>query len=126
MYYPLLSIAVGSVLGAWLRWFLGLKLNPIYPQIPLGTVTVNLVGGFIIGFAMAYFAHSDLSPNYKLLVITGFCGALTTFSTFSIEIVTLLQSGKLGMAMLAISIHLIGSLIFTCLGLATYYWVAGN
>jgi hypothetical protein len=63
----LLSIALGSVLGAWLRWFLGLKLNPIYPQIPLGTVTVNLVGGFIIGFAMAYFAHSDLSPNYKLL-----------------------------------------------------------
>ncbi len=105
---------------------LGLKLNPIYPQIPLGTVTVNLVGGFIIGFAMAYFAHSDLSPNYKLFVITGFCGALTTFSTFSIEIVTLLQSGKWGMAMLAISIHLIGSLIFTCLGLAAYYWVAGH
>ncbi len=126
MYYPLLSIALGSVLGAWLRWFLGLKLNPIYPQIPLGTVTVNLVGGFIIGFAMAYFAHSDLSPNYKLFVITGFCGALTTFSTFSIEIVTLLQSGKWGMAMLAISIHLIGSLIFTCLGLATYYWVSGH
>ncbi|MFW1646345.1 fluoride efflux transporter CrcB, partial [Acinetobacter guillouiae] len=90
----LLSIALGSVLGAWLRWFLGLKLNPIYPQIPLGTVTVNLVGGFIIGFAIAYFAQSDLSPNYKLFVITGFCGALTTFSTFSIEIVTLLQSGK--------------------------------
>ncbi len=67
MYYSLLSIALGSVLGAWLRWFLGLKLNPIYPQIPLGTVTVNLVGGFIIGFAVAYFAQSDLSPNYKLL-----------------------------------------------------------
>lgn len=79
MYYSLLSIALGSVLGAWLRWFLGLKLNPIYPQIPLGTVTVNLVGGFIIGFAIAYFAQSDLSPNYKLFVITGFCGALTTF-----------------------------------------------
>ena len=126
MYYSLLSIALGSVLGAWLRWFLGLKLNSIYPQIPLGTVTVNLVGGFIIGFAIAFFAQSDLSPNYKLFVITGFCGALTTFSTFSIEIVTLLQSGKLGMAMLGISIHLIGSLIFTCLGLATYYWVAGN
>ena len=69
MYYSLLSIALGSVLGAWLRWFLGLKLNPIYPQIPLGTVTVNLVGGFIIGFAIAYFAQSDLSPNYKLFVI---------------------------------------------------------
>ncbi|MEQ1235512.1 fluoride efflux transporter CrcB [Acinetobacter pittii] len=90
------------------------------------TVTVNLVGGFIIGFAIAYFAQSDLSPNYKLFVITGFCGALTTFSTFSIEIVTLLQSGKLGMAMLGISIHLIGSLIFTCLGLAAYHWVAGH
>ena len=126
LYYPFLSISLGSVLWAWLRLFLGLKLNPTYPQIPLGTVTVNLVGGFIIGFAMAYFAHSDLSPNYKLFVITGFCGALTTFSTFSIEIVTLLQSGKWGMAMLAIYIHLIGWLIFTCLRMAAYYWGAGN
>jgi CrcB protein len=106
MYYPLLSIALGSVLGAWLRWFLGLKLNPIFPNIPFGTVTVNFVGGFIIGFAISYFSQSSLSPNYKLFVITGFCGALTTFSTFSAEIITLLQSGKLGYACAAILIPL--------------------
>lgn len=74
MYYPLISIALGSVLGAWLRWFLGLKLNPIFSRdIPLGTVTVNFVGGFIIGFfAISYFSQSALSPNYKLFLITGF------------------------------------------------------
>ena len=83
MYYPLISIALGSILGAWLRWLIGLKLNPIFPAIPLGTVTVNFIGGFIIGFAISYFSQSALSPNYKLFVITGFCGALTTFSTFS-------------------------------------------
>ncbi|UUM27822.1 fluoride efflux transporter CrcB [Acinetobacter colistiniresistens] len=124
MYYPLLSIALGSVLGAWLRWFLGLKLNPIFPNIPLGTVTVNFVGGFIIGFAISYFSQSSLSPNYKLFVITGFCGALTTFSTFSAEIITLLQSGKLGYACAAILIHVIGSLLFTILGMSLHQWLS--
>lgn len=123
MYYPLISIALGSVLGAWLRWFLGLKLNPIFPDIPLGTVTVNFVGGFIIGFAISYFSQSALSPNYKLFVITGFCGALTTFSTFSAEIIALLQSGKLGYACAAILIHVMGSLLFTILGMSLHQWL---
>ena len=124
MYYPLISIALGSLLGAWLRWLIGLKLNPIFPAIPLGTVTVNFIGGFIIGFAISYFSQSALSPNYKLFVITGFCGALTTFSTFSAEIIALLQQGKLSYAVAAIVIHVIGSLVFTLIGMSLHQWLS--
>ena len=124
MYYPLISIALGSILGAWLRWLIGLKLNPIFPAIPLGTVTVNFIGGFIIGFAISYFSQSALSPNYKLFVITGFCGALTTFSTFSAEIIALLQQGKLSYAVAAIVIHVIGSLVFTMIGMSLHQWLS--
>ena len=124
MYYSLISIALGSILGAWLRWLIGLKLNPIFPAIPLGTVTVNFIGGFIIGFAISYFSQSALSPNYKLFVITGFCGALTTFSTFSAEIIALLQQGKLSYAIAAIVIHVIGSLVFTLIGMSLHQWLS--
>ena len=124
MYYALFAIALGSVLGGWSRWFIGLKLNSIYPHIPLGTVAVNWIGGFIIGFAIAYFAQSDLSPNYKLFAITGFCGGLTTFSTFSIEIVSLLQQGRFSTAMLAISLHVIGALLCTFAGMCLYEYVS--
>ena len=124
MYYPLISIELGSILGAWLRWLIGLKLNPIFPAIPLGTVTVNFIGGFIIGFAISYFSQSALSPNYKLFVITGFCGALTTFSTFSAEIIALLQQGKLSYAVAAIVIHVIGSLVFTLIGMSLHQWLS--
>ena len=124
MYYPLISIALGSILGAWLRWLIGLKLNPIFPAIPLGTVTVNFIGGFITGFAISYFSQSALSPNYKLFVITGFCGALTTFSTFSAEIIALLQQGKLSYAVAAIVIHVIGSLVFTLIGMSLHQWLS--
>jgi len=124
MYYPLISIALGSILGAWLRWLIGLKLNSIFPAIPLGTVTVNFIGGFIIGFAISYFSQSALSPNYKLFVITGFCGALTTFSTFSAEIIALLQQGKLSYAVAAIVIHVIGSLVFTLIGMSLHQWLS--
>ena len=124
MYYPLISIALGSILGAWLRWLIGLKLNPIFPAIPLGTVIVNFIGGFIIWFAISYFSQSALSPNYKLFVITGFCGALTTFSTFSAEIIALLQQGKLSYAVAAIVIHVIGSLVFTLIGMSLHQWLS--
>jgi CrcB protein len=103
---------------------IGLKLNPIFPAIPLGTVTVNFIGGFIIGFAISYFSQSALSPNYKLFVITGFCGALTTFSTFSAEIIALLQQGKLSYAVAAIVIHVIGSLVFTLIGMSLHQWLS--
>ncbi|OTG82753.1 fluoride ion transporter CrcB [Acinetobacter sp. ANC 5054] len=120
MYISLLSIALGSVLGAWLRWGISLKLNSIFANIPFGTVVSNLAGAFVIGFAVSFFANSSINSNYKLFVITGFCGALTTFSTFSIEVVGLLQSSKFGYALSTIAIHVIGSLIFTLLGILTH------
>jgi len=126
MYYSLLSIALGSILGAWSRWFLGLKFNATFENVPLGTLLANLIGGFIIGFAIAFFANTNLSPNYKLFIITGFCGALTTFSTFSAEVVGLLQQQKFSIAIFVICIHLLGSLICTILGLLSYQWIAQN
>ncbi|CAG67348.1 MULTISPECIES: fluoride efflux transporter CrcB [Acinetobacter] len=124
MYSSLLSIACGAVLGAWLRWFVGLKFNSTFQNFPLGTILVNLVGGFIIGFAIALFANMQLSSNYKLFVITGFCGALTTFSTFSAEVIDLLQQQKYGFAIALITIHLMGSLLCTVLGLLSYQWLS--
>lgn len=120
MYISLLSIAIGAVLGAWLRWGIGLKLNSIFQNIPLGTVLVNLIGAFIIGFAVSFFASSSLNPNYKLLIITGFCGAFTTFSTFSMEVVALLQNGKFDYAIFTIAVHVLGSLLFTVIGIYSY------
>ncbi|EJD6497577.1 fluoride efflux transporter CrcB [Providencia rettgeri] len=124
MYASLFAIALGSVLGGWLRWFVSLKLNHFYPNIPLGTVIVNLVGGFVIGFAISYFANANISPAYKLFIVTGFCGAFTTFSTFSLEVVVLIQEGKFGFAISTIAIHVIGALVFTLLGMLCHHWLA--
>ena len=127
MWKPILAIAIGSALGALLRWFLGLKLNSLLPSIPPGTLTANLVGGYIIGAAVAYFAAAPgLAPEWRLLVITGFCGGLTTFSTFSVEVVTLLQEGRLAWAMGAIAVHVTGSLLMTLLGLVSMNWLMGR
>lgn len=123
MYAALFAIAVGSVLGGWLRWFVSLKLNHFYPNIPLGTVFVNLVGGFVIGFAISYFANANISPAYKLFIVTGFCGAFTTFSTFSLEVLVLIQEGKLVFAFSTIAIHVIGALLFTFLGMLCHNWL---
>ncbi|MBF7682291.1 fluoride efflux transporter CrcB [Acinetobacter sp. B5B] len=123
MGYSLFAIACGSVLGGWLRWFIGLKLNTLYASIPLGTVCVNLVGGFIIGFLVAFFAQSTLSEQYKLFLITGFCGGLTTFSTFSVEVVAMLQQGRVTTALLTIAIHVVGALLCTLAGMASYHYV---
>ncbi|MDD5393218.1 MAG: fluoride efflux transporter CrcB [Thiothrix sp.] len=120
----MLAIALGASAGAVLRWLLGVKLNGLFPAIPLGTLSANLVGGYIIGFAIAYFAQMpNLAPEWRLLIITGFCGGLTTFSTFSAEVVTLLQQGRLTWAMGAISIHVAGSLLMTLVGMATWQWL---
>lgn len=124
MYYTLLSIAIGSVLGGWLRWFVGLKLNAIFPAIPMGTVAVNLVGAFIIGFAMSYFSTAAINPNYRLFLVTGFCGGLTTFSTFSVEMVALLQDGRIGWMLGGIALHVVGSLCLTCIGILSQQWLS--
>ncbi|SDI43994.1 fluoride efflux transporter CrcB [Pseudomonas panipatensis] len=124
---PILAIAIGAALGALLRWFLGLKLNSLLPSIPPGTLTANLVGGYIIGAAVAYFASAPgIAPEWRLFIITGFCGGLTTFSTFSVEIVSLLQEGRLVWAMGAIALHVSGSLLMTLLGLLTGNWLMGK
>ena len=121
MYKLILAISTGASTGALLRWQLGLKLNALYPQLPLGTLSANLLGGYIIGLAASYTApHPNLSPEWRLLIMTGFCGGLTTFSTFSLEVFSLLQQGKLMWAMLNISTQVIGSLLMTFLGFATW------
>lgn len=123
MWKSVIAIALGAAIGALLRWFLGLKLNSLYPTLPLGTLAANLIGGYIIGIAIAYFAQMPtLAPEWRLLIVTGFCGGLTTFSTFSAEVVTLLQQGRLTWAIGAIAIHVSGSLLMTILGLGTWQW----
>ena len=118
------AIALGAALGALLRWFLGLKLNSLFPTVPPGTLAANLIGGYIIGFAIAFFAQApELSPAWRLFVITGFCGGLTTFSTFSAEIVSLLQQERLTAALGGIGAHLAGSLLATFAGIASCQWL---
>jgi len=121
MWKPILAISLGSTLGALLRWRLGNQLNSLSPTLPPGTLTANLVGGYIIGLAIAFFAQApEIAPEWRLLIVTGFCGGLTTFSTFSAEVVTLLQQGRLTWAVGAIAIHVSGSLLMTLAGLASW------
>ena len=120
------SICAGASAGALLRWLLGTALNHLWPSVPLGTLAANVVGGYLIGLAFAYFAgHPMLSPEWRLLVITGFLGGLTTFSTFSVEVVTAAQRGDLASAAAIVLLHLLGSLACTVLGIATFNWARG-
>lgn len=120
MWKTVFAISLGASLGAIFRWWLGLKLNSLYPSIPPGTLAANLIGGYIIGLGIAFFAtYSALAPEWRLFLVTGFCGGLTTFSTFSAEIVSLLQSGRIAWALGAISIHLAGSIVMTFAGMGT-------
>ena len=124
MWKPVFAVSVGAALGALLRWWLGLRLNSVLPAMPLGTLASNLIGGYVVGVGIAYFAaFTALAPEWRLLIITGSCGGLTTFSTFSAEIVTLLQQGRLLWAGGAIAAHLGGSLIMTFAGIATVTWI---
>lgn len=121
MLLTLSSICVGASLGAVLRWLLGTLLNSFVPNLPLGTLASNLIGGYLIGVAVAFFAaNPTLAPEWRLLIITGFLGGLTTFSTFSAEVVTLAQRGDLTWALATIAAHLAGSLACTVLGIATF------
>lgn len=115
------AVGIGAVLGAWLRWALGSWLNPLVPTLPVGTLAANLGGGYLIGVAVAYFgANTSIAPEWRLACITGFLGALTTFSTFSAEAVQLLQEARYGAAALHSSMHLFGSILATLLGIITY------
>ncbi len=124
MLTAVLAISLGASLGALARWGLGLGLNHVFPALPLGTLVANLVGGYLIGLAMALLAQMQhLPPEWRLFVITGFLGGLTTFSTFSAEVVTALQQGRVGWAAATIGTHVLGSLGMTLLGLATAEWL---
>jgi CrcB protein len=115
---PILAVFGGAGCGALLRWWLGGLLNPVFPTIPLGTLAANLIGGLLVGVASAFFTHNTgMPPELRLLIITGFMGGLTTFSTFSIEVVTLIGRQEYWWAMGAASAHLIGSLVLTAIGI---------
>ena len=119
------AVALGAVLGAWLRWALASWLNPVVPHVPLGTLLANLGGGYLVGLAVAFFAaNAALAPEWRLACITGFLGALTTFSTFSAESMQLIQAGVYGAALVHSALHLLGSLGASFLGMLTYRTLA--
>ncbi|MBI5751287.1 MAG: fluoride efflux transporter CrcB [Hydrogenophilales bacterium] len=126
MWKSILAISLGAALGALLRWVLGAKLNSLFPAIPPGTLAANLIGAYVVGLAIAFFAtYTALAPEWRLLVITGFCGGLTTFSTFSAELIPLLQQGRLSWALGAVALHVMGSILMTFAGIATIAWARG-
>lgn len=117
---PWFSIALGAVLGAWARYGLSIWLNPRHAWIPLGTLAANLLGGLVIGLLLGLMERGTLDPAWRLLTVTGFLGALTTFSTFSAEVTGLLAGGALLQGLLLAALHLAGSLLLTGAGL----WLA--
>ena len=127
MGHPLswIAVAVGAALGAWLRWGLTLFLANLHAHIQLGTLVANLVGGYLIGLALGFFDTSPaLSPVWRLFVITGFLGGLTTFSSFSAEAMVLLQRGHYSWALAHLAVHLLGSIGCCVAGYATWRAIA--
>jgi len=113
------AVGGGAAVGAWLRWGLGIALNPLFPTLPMGTLAANLMGGLLMGFAMELLTrHAVLPAEARLLVTTGFLGGLTTFSTFSAEVVTLLARREYLWGSIAVGAHVVGSLAMTILGIA--------
>lgn len=122
--YAFLAVFGGAGVGACLRWALASRLNPFFPTIPLGTLAANLIGGYFVGVAVAYFSYNAaVAPEVRLLLITGFMGGLTTFSTFSAEVMALLLRGQYGWATALTMFHLGGSLLLTGLGILTIKWL---
>ncbi|PWK37622.1 fluoride efflux transporter CrcB [Cupriavidus plantarum] len=116
-----LVVGIGAALGAWLRWGFSVLWNALNPMLPYGTLASNLVGGYLIGLAVAYFQANQAVPaEWRLFAVTGFLGGLTTFSTFSAEVVSNLNTGEYGWALAHLLLHLGGSLALTALGLWTY------
>jgi len=124
MWRAIAAVSIGASLGALLRWWLGTTLNAQFPPIPPGTLAANLIGGYVVGVAVAVFAtYPALSPEWRLFVITGFCGGLTTFSTFSAEVVALMQQGRAPWAAAEVATHLLGSVVMTFAGIGTVVWI---
>ena len=118
-----IAICLGACVGALSRWQLGLWLNPTNASaglLPWGTLAANLIGGYLVGVCVGVFQQlPELDPVWRLAMVTGFLGALTTFSSFSAEVVAMLQQGRLALALGTASLHLFGSLALTLLGLRT-------
>lgn len=124
MFLSILAVSVGASLGALIRWLLGTQLNSLFPTVPPGTLAANFLGSYLIGIAITYFSQQpSLSPEWRLFVVTGFLGALTTFSTFSAEVVYLFQEGRALWGCGAIALHVVGSLAMTLLGVGSWIWL---
>ena len=124
MFYSLAVISIGASLGAILRWFFDVSFNSLFPNMPLGTLAANLLGAYLIGIAMAAFASQpQLSPEWRLLVITGFLGGLTTFSSFSAQVIGLIQQDKWSWAVTTMASHVAGSLLMTLFGLLSFAFI---
>ncbi|MGY8525256.1 fluoride efflux transporter CrcB [Paracidovorax citrulli] len=115
------AVGIGAACGAWLRWLFSLLWNAANPALPYGTLAANLLGGLLVGVAIGFFdTHASLPPAWRLLIVTGFLGGLTTFSTFSGELAANLLAGDYGSAALHVLLHLGGSLLLTLVGLWGY------
>lgn len=122
MSLSILAVCVGASCGALLRWLLATRFNSLLPSLPPGTLIANLLGGYLIGVAIAYFGnHPSLSPQWRLFVVTGFLGGLTTFSAFSAEVVASLMEARLNWAFATVAAHLLGSIAMTLLGIGTVW-----
>jgi fluoride exporter len=120
------AVGFGAAAGAWMRWWLGIALNHVVPTLPLGTLAANLIGGYLIGLAVALMEHyQTLPPELRLFVITGFLGGLTTFSTFSAEAATLLMHQQGAWFAALIAAHVAGSILMTLAGIATIRLIIG-
>jgi len=120
------AVGVGAALGAWLRWGLGMWLSNVHAHVQAGTLAANLVGGYLVGIALGFFSDTPhLPPEWRLFVVTGFLGGLTTFSSFSAESVVLLQRGDYGWALLHTLLHLAGSILLCVAGFATWRVLRG-
>lgn len=124
LWKSLAAICIGASLGALLRWGLSAQLNGLFPALPPGTLLSNLLGAFIVGAAIAFFATApSVSPEWRLFIVTGFCGALTTFSAFSVELVELLRQGQTAWALGAMAAHVTGSVLMTMAGIGVVAWL---
>ncbi|MDW7604224.1 MAG: fluoride efflux transporter CrcB [Candidatus Nitrotoga sp.] len=122
--YAFIAVGLGAAIGSWLRWGLTVWLNQKFSELPLGTLSANIIGGYLVGLAVAFFIQqSSLAPEWRLFIITGFLGGLTTFSTFSAETISLLARGQYAWGAAIIASHLGGSLLMTILGMQTFKYL---
>ena len=117
--HAVFAICLGACIGALARWQLGLWLNHPHAFMPWGTLAANLIGGYLVGLILAWAHHADLAPVWRLMLVTGFLGALTTFSSFSAEVVEMMLADRWGQALATVALHLLGSLTMTFVGIRT-------